>query len=161
MEVNSAFLEQRALALATILLTRHSGLIVTAPSFDSGFDLLVRIADSERPTAKMFAVELKARRSSKEVGTKAGSEHIRLKIALRNALSKHANRLRDLPFPLLYIVFAMDKDDAYFGWIREPALEPTRIDVADISLAQKWTKETHLHIASKVNAWYESRRGQA
>src|SRR4026208_1436654 len=110
MEVGTAFLERRALALATVLLTRHPNVTVVSPQNDVGYDLEVRIASGSVFAGRMFAIELKARRALIDVGTKTDPMHIKLREPLRRALRDGVRRLRDLPFPLLYMVFAMDTD---------------------------------------------------
>jgi hypothetical protein len=157
MEVGTAFLERRALALATVLLTRHPNVTVVSPQNDVGYDLEVRIASGSVFAGRMFAIELKARRALIDVGTKTDPMHIKLREPLRRALRDGVRRLRDLPFPLLYMVFAMDTDRAFFGWLREPETRKLKLATPPIEIAESWSDHTHRQIVERVEAWYEKR----
>jgi hypothetical protein len=157
MEVGLAFLEQRALSLATVLLTRHPNVIVLSPSYDVGYDLEVRIASGGVFRGRMFAIELKARRALGDIGIRTDPLHVKLKEPLRRTLSDGMKRLKDLPFPLLYMVFAMDTDRAFFGWLREPETTKVKLGTPPVGIAESWSDQTHRRIVDRVEAWYEKR----
>src|SRR5262245_52755377 len=115
MGVDQQFLEQRAISLATVLLTRQRDVIVD--SLPQGtFDLIVRIPENGVFTGKELGVELKSRRLSTDLGTDLGGGCIELRETLRTSLAKQALVLRHLQIPLLYLAFAMQDERAYFGW---------------------------------------------
>jgi hypothetical protein len=155
-EIGAEFLEQRARSLATVLLTRDSRATVMIPHNDTGYDLEVHLSSNGGFSGRMFAVELKARRSISEIGSRRDHTHIRLNKPLQLALTKHVNQLQDLPFPLLYLIFAMDTDYAYFGWLREPGAGK-RLQTPPVTIAERWSHDTHVKITAKVDTWYERR----
>jgi hypothetical protein len=157
MEVGPAFLEQRALSLATVLLTRHPEVTVLSEARDVGYDLEVRITSEGVFRGRIFAIELKARRAINDIGTRTDPMHVRLKDPLRRTLTEGMKRLKDLPFPLLYMVFAMDTDRAFFGWLREPDATTAKLGTPSVGVAESWSDDTHRQIVERVNAWYEKR----
>ena len=150
--------ERRAIALATVLLTRHPGITVTHALPDAGYDLDVRIAKEGSISGRVFAVELKARLSLQRLGTLT-DDTLSLSNNLRSGLSQTQKSMSDLPYPMLLIVFAMDTDRAFHAWLREPVLAPThgRLISPKIGHATAWKNDTHLKIVNLVNEWYETR----
>src|SRR5580658_3303100 len=103
-----ALLEQRAVALATILLTRDPAALITPASRFAGYDLDVHLAVGGGPSSRIFGVELKARLALPRLGRFVDGDRLRLVNELKLGLEKQQGRVADLPFPLLFIVFAMD-----------------------------------------------------
>jgi len=155
-EVTGPFLEQRAVALATVLLTRHPGVVVTQSVDDYGFDLQVHITRSNRFSGRLFAVILKARMKLDGIGKLVEGNRVKLRAELVRALTKSAQAMRDLPFPLLFMGFSMDTDRAVFGWLRKP-LGTGKLENPKIEVAAPWTSETHVDVIRAVESWYEAR----
>lgn len=161
MEIDSKFLEDRAMSLATVLLTRHPDvqlLIEPSPLRHAGYDLIAKIAPKGVFTGRMFAVEVKARRAVSAIGARTkNTETLKLSQPLRKALQKQAEALDELTFPTLFIIFAMDTDDGYFGWLREPETVKGRLTTPQIGTAELWSKQTHIEVVDRVNKWFTRR----
>jgi len=151
-------LEQRAVALATVFLTRQPGVVVVPVVHDYGYDLEIRLGSKGPASSRIFGVQLKARLSIPRLGRFVDDEHIRLSNELRVSFEKQQARLMDLPFPLLFLVFAMDSDRGFYGWLREPALRPGHRSALspEIRYASEWGSMTHREIIDLVNRWYDA-----
>jgi hypothetical protein len=151
-------LEQRAVALATVLLTRHPAVDVTPAGRSAGYDLDIRLANGGTSSGRMFGVELKARLSLPRLGRFVDGDRLRLSRDLRQGLEGQQARVADLPFPLLFIVFAMDVDRGFYGWLREPTLRggERRVLSPEVELALEWGPTTHVDIVDLVNRWYDA-----
>jgi hypothetical protein len=153
--------EQRAISLATVLLTRDPRVQeVTPASLRAGYDLEVRIGERDEISAKTFAVELKARASVKRLGR---LDNDKLWLAKDLKLDMHAirNTLAVISYPLLFIAFAMDTDRAFYTWLLEPYITSTRqrkLETSTIETAEEWTPTTHATIIDSVNHWYDISR---
>ncbi len=149
---------ERAVALATILLTRHPGVLVTGAPDVAGYDLSVYLTSDGKPSSRMFAVELKGRLSLPRLGRIVDAGRLKLSSELRLALEKQQRSLADLTFPLLFIVFAMDSDRGFYGWLRQPVLgRSARVVLSpEIAFAQEWRQHTHEEIVDTVNQWYDA-----
>jgi hypothetical protein len=158
MEVTASFLEERAVSLATVLLTRHPGVLVTQSLTSEGFDLHVKIAHGNRFSGRLFAVVVKARKKLDGIGRRVGGNRVKLRAELIKALTSSAQATRDLPFPLLFMVFTMDSDSAFFGWLREPS-GTARLDTPKVEFATEWTSGTHVDVIGTVEEWYDAREG--
>lgn len=155
-------LEQRATALATVLLTRHPDLLVRRESMDTGFDLVCEILEDGRPVGMQFVAELKARTTRQRLGRSLDSDSIRIAAELRNRLTASRARNARLPFPMLYILFEMQHDEAFFGWIREPiAGTPSQLADGSTDVATRWGQETHIQVVAKIRDWYGKRESTA
>jgi hypothetical protein len=160
MEVTASFLEERAVSLATVLLTRHPRVLVTQSlRFEGlGFDLQVKITHGNRFSGRFFAVVVKARKKLDGIGRRVGGNRVRLRPELVKALTNSAHVASDLPFPLLFMAFTMDSDSAFFGWLREPS-DAARLNTPKVELATEWTSGTHDDVIRIVEAWYDERQG--
>jgi hypothetical protein len=157
--MHSDVLEQRALSLATVLFTRHPDVQVVRTPLNAGYDLDVRIARKGVISGRLFAVELKARPSLQRLGRMMDSRTVRLSKDLKRSLTKLQNVMRDLPYPLLLLAFAMDSDRAFYCWLRKPALPhgaSRRLHSPSIETAQEWSRMTHTEIVGVVNDWYDT-----
>jgi hypothetical protein len=158
MEVTPQFMERRAVAHATVLLTRYSGLIVAEARGDSAYDLEVAIPYQGQISGRVFGVELKARVTLDRVGRFTREGTFRLQPPLRDALRSHGMRVRELPFPVLYMVFAMETDRTFFGWLREPLVTPRpRLVSMPVEFAVEWQASSHKEVVGQVQRWYDVR----
>jgi hypothetical protein len=155
-------LEQRAYVLATVVLTRHPDAVVSRAPTGSGVDLLVEIAPRGTRLGRMFGVELKGVLAQQRLGRSAGAGRVHLASAVRTGLKAAQAGARDLPYPLLFIVFAMDTDRGFHGWLREPQVREGTALLASpaVEYASEWTGETHEVVVDAVNAWFDARRGE-
>lgn len=152
--------EQRAVALATVLLTRHPDVTVVKTSVpDTGYDLDVHIATHGALSGRVFGVELKARLSLPRLGRLVDDCTLRLSNDLRLGLTQTQKSMRDLPYPLLLLAFAMDSDRAFHAWLRKPVLPVTgrrQLSSPKIDNATEWRESTHVEIVALVNDWYDA-----
>jgi len=152
------FMEQRAVALATVLLTRHEDVVVAHTRFDLGHDLDVYIARNGVTSGRMFGVELKARLNLPRLGRLVDKTQLRLSTELRTGLTKAQKRAADLPYPLMYLAFAMDTDQGYYAWLKEPIVAPgaRRLSTPEVQYASAWGNSTHVDVVKLVNQWYDA-----
>ena len=149
--------EQRAIALATVFLTRSSDAIVTPHSGpDQGLDLHVAVLKNGAFSGWVFGVELKARVSTTKLGQRVG-DRLKLSASLRSTLERRRKRIIDYPFPVLLLAFAMDTDHGYFAWLRDPQQAKLRTHTPEY--LTQWRADTHKVVLSAVRAWYKSRQG--
>jgi hypothetical protein len=158
MEVSASFLEERAMSLATVLLTRHPRVLVTQSIRFEGFDLQVKITHGNRFSGRVFAVVVKARKKLDGIGRRVGDSRVRMRADLAKALTNSAHAASHLPFPLLFMAFTMDSDSAFFGWLREPS-SAARLDTPNVEFATEWKNRTHDDVIRIVEAWYDEREG--
>lgn len=153
-------LEQRAVLLATVALTRHPDVLVNRNPTDRGPDLEVEIAPGGKSLGRMFGVELKAVISQQRIGRTVDSDRVRLASPLRSGIKQFQARYRDLPYPLLFIVFTMDSDRGYFGWLREPQVRDGSPTLANsvVEYASEWHDHTHESVVAAITDWYDARR---
>jgi hypothetical protein len=158
MALSQAFLGQRAESLAVMLLTRHRGIVIARSpvSLDSGFDLQVHITRSAKKTGRIFAVVVKARTRLDGLGRVVEGKCIKLRADLARDLLKSGKRMSDLQFPLLFICFSMDTDQAFFGWLRRPT-STGKLETSMPHLAAEWGDNTHKEVVREVEAWYKTR----
>jgi len=159
MEVDNAFVGQRALSLATVFLTRHPEVRVVHDTTDSGLDLQVQITHKGMPTGRMFGVEVKARMNLQRVGKILPDGRARLSTQLRNLVQKTGDQFALLPFPYLFMVFAMDRDQAFFGWLRQPNSRSSKLVSPKVEYGCPWLDKTHMDIVDAVKGWYADRNG--
>jgi hypothetical protein len=153
MKVNGAWLlEQRALHLAIVHLSRRDDLSISEPKDESGIDLLVTIEQAGKVTGRMFGVVVKASRSLS--GKPVGHENqFKLQLSI-------PSMPEELPFPLALFVFNMADDEGYFRWLLAPVLTTENTPPLLLNLENIFTKISPVSIDSviaQVNRWYEVR----
>ena len=154
MEMNPRFLEERARALATVLLTRDPRVRVYESRSDSPYDLEVGLVSHGDAQGRMFAIELKAKTQLMSFGRRQRDGSLKLNSQTVKLLKSASDRAKHLPFPLLFMLVPMETDDAYFGWLREPMPGVVKLINGGIELAYFWRENTHTEIVNEVNGWY-------
>lgn len=155
MKMNGAsLLEQRALQLAILHLSRRDDLLIS-PSKDAyGIDLLISLLLGGKSKGRVFGIMVKAGRfvSVKTVGVEQNQFKLPINVP---ALPE------DLPFPLALFVFNMEDDEGYFRWLLAPlGTIATSTDRLSVSQEQTFTRvspATVDQIISQVNHWYDRR----
>ncbi|MCB9077447.1 MAG: hypothetical protein H6631_07640 [Anaerolineaceae bacterium] len=69
----------------------------------------------------------------------------------------------DIPFPLCLFAFAMENDEGYYRWLKEPQFSSDgqpKLALNKVSEFKKLTKAELNHIVSQVNLWYEKKSHQ-
>lgn len=149
------FVEQRAIHLAIMYLTRRDDLVVTQPDVDYGLDILVEISQENKATGRMFGVQIKAGQYLKITPDgSSGNREVKIAIELPSALE-------DLPFPLCLFVFQMDNDAGFYRWLNEPVIDEEglpRLVLHKENLFKPLTKDELDTLVEQVNTWYEKRR---
>jgi hypothetical protein len=159
MSSSNALLEQRAVSLATMFLTRHPDVVVQHGPNSTGLDLLAEIMDKGNPVGRMFGVEVTARLSLPRVGRMVDRGRLKLESHLRIALVSAQRKIAYLPFPALFMVFTMDSDRGFYNWLREPVIRnrQSALSLAEVEYAASWGSDTHKSVVNDVNAWYAAR----
>src|SRR5579859_1584384 len=105
MEAKKPFEQWRAEKLAYVYFSRLNDLIIDDHiSDDQAFDFLIAIGDKQKPTSRLFAVEVKP-----------------YETANRNKLKSELKDLyRDITFPTLLVMFDNKNDHGYYKWIKKP-----------------------------------------
>jgi hypothetical protein len=155
-EKKNWYIEARAEQLAILYLSRRDDLKITKSYANCGPDFLVSVCKDHELTGRVFGVQIKGIMSLKPIsqGLSDGNE---IKLNIGKTLV-----LKDIPFPLCLFAFAMDNDEGYVRWIKEPVVNPEGRPTLLFNKAylfKKLTKEELDHIVEQVNLWYEKRAG--
>ncbi len=152
---DARYFGRRAEHLAQMYLTRtrRSDFLVQKQTSDYGLDLLIDIADSSGPTARLFAVQIRA--------TDLRGVLVQDDGTLREKWPNNARTaLENVPFPVCVFSFIMrERDDAYYAWLKAPVseggeatlaldLNPLLLCLDDIALER---------IKTEVSSWYAVR----
>ena len=105
---SQSLVEKRAGAMAVVLLTQRRDLRLSNAHDGRGVDFVVEILNRGKLSGRLFAVQVKG------LTKHAQLQNLRLSHALA--------RVRDLPFPVCIFAFNVANDDAYYCWLKEPAL---------------------------------------
>lgn len=150
MKINgSALLEQRALRLAIVHLSRRDDLILTPSHDEYGIDLLVTLTQNEKISGRVFGVLVKASRFASAKAVDAAQQQFRLQVNIPTIPE-------DLPFPLALFVFNMEDDEGYFRWLLAPT-SATRLALNRESIFTKLSPVTIDQAIAQVNRWYQLR----
>ncbi len=151
------YLAQRAEQLATVLLTRIEKISVARSSRDEGLDLLATITNGHAG-GRMFGVEVK--------GSLDINDLIETDGTIRKALAQSLiARLGEYPFPVAVMLFGMQADDGYFGWVLAPSPQigtatPT-LQTPSPLRAERITDDLLRRAVREVEDWYDARRRKA
>lgn len=158
MNANVQLLQQRAVWLATTLLTRNaSARVFEEQSAPFGIDLRIKLFSSEKWMGREFGVELKARSTIERLGRLKGNT-LQLSGQLREDLARVQRSMRDVPYPLLFMVFEMQQDRCFFGWLKKPATAPQlMLEFPRLEVASAWGQETHDDVIRAVATWYDAK----
>lgn len=148
------YIRERAEALAVLYLTRRKDITVSARETDDGVDLIVSLLSNGKSTGKIFGVKLTATDSSKHLKKELG----RLDENFRGHLLSH---IRDVPFPVCLLFFAVDSDVGYYAWMIEPVSprngEAPRLRVHQRCAFRELTNDSIDEIIAAVHGWYGAR----
>src|SRR5437773_1887268 len=105
------FIEERARALAILLLTERDDLLIRTPEdSESGANVEVEIVKKGHPTKRRFGVKLKGT-------TLALLEKNAAQIL---AAAADAGDAAKVPFPVCAFVFDVKHNHGFYGWLNEP-----------------------------------------
>jgi hypothetical protein len=141
------YLGQRAEALTMVLLTRREDLVIQQSRQDSGLDLVVEILRGDRPTGRVFGVQLKAR-TRPIVGEELPTE-------FRGGLVEQPF----VTFPVCAFLFTMQDERGYYYWLNEPllldAVTPKLLH-PELPRIRPLDTDSLDRIVSRVDQWYEA-----
>ncbi|HEC86029.1 MAG: hypothetical protein DRR08_10405 [Candidatus Parabeggiatoa sp. nov. 2] len=140
------YLDTRAEYLAIIHLSRRDDLVITKQPYaeEHGFDMLVSICQNQKPTGRVFGIQLKAVMSLKPFFEKASSRANEIQLNLTTFKPK------DIPFPLYLFVFTMETDAGYYQRINQPLCQ------TEDTIFKTLTREALDNIVKEVNLWYDT-----
>lgn len=151
------YITERAEQLAFIYLSRRDDLVITKQNDDYGIDFLVSIVEAGKYTGRVFGVQIKAGLSLEPT-----QENISSKDRFMLNISEPPVP-EDIPFPLCLFAFAMENDEGYYRWLKEPQFSSDgqpKLALNKVSEFKKLTKAELNHIVSQVNLWYEKKSHQ-
>jgi hypothetical protein len=155
-------IEERAMQLTVLHLTRREELTVTRAARDANVDFLVNVSKEGKLTGRVFAVEVKGRISLRGVGVlEAGSGEIRLSTHWASVIERASVGRGELPFPLCLFFFTMVDDHGYYAWLRRPvndasAGEPVLRTERPTTL-KPLTNDALDELVDSVTEWYDQR----
>lgn len=143
-------IDERARALATILLTRRENMTVREVDEDLGLDLIATIHHDDRPGLRQFGVQLK--------GALASLAADRANAALGPILRRMQAR-GPFPFPVALFFYTMKNGEAWYTWASEPVVSGeggfelrSQEEASCLPLDDDAVDE----IISRIDAWYDA-----
>ena len=149
----TSFIEHRIQALATVFLTGRNNVETYSLNMEDGPDLLARVISPEDDFEMFFGVILTG--TSEELSTGAQAA------AYLNAwFEGHDGKLiRRRPFPVIALIFSMQRDDGFYAWLDEPIVEATSLPGLR-SHSQIECSRANRHgldrIVNQIRLWYKA-----
>lgn len=141
--------DERARALAIIILTRRDDLVIAAGPSDFGPDLLVSIDRGDKPRRIQFAIFLGA---TAPLILPGEADHlIKPTIARFQAMEPSA-------YPICSFLFSMRSDDGHFAWLTEPVVDGStpRLDTRPQPQCVPLTDAVLDDVVDRVVAWHHA-----
>ncbi len=148
-----SMLEFRAENLAVVHLTRRPDLIVSRPDREYGLDLLVTVAPRDKPSGRLFGVQVKGVMSEQNLRRTADG-------IMSTDNGNAAGLISEAPFPVCQFVFTMSDDQGYYRWINEPVCDRANgatLHLQDRTSLMPLTDAAIDEIVAAVNEWYDAR----
>jgi hypothetical protein len=145
------FLEERAIAFASLLLTKRNGVQVRSHAgSDMGIDLLVEVLKDGKPAMRFFGVQLVPYLDLPDART-----------ADERVLSHTGRDPSAATLPICVFVIGVRKPDGIYRWVVEPAIQEGRaLLVRDAEPDWQVLDETGVaRLIDQVNAWYDVLQG--
>ena len=141
-------MEDRAKAIATIMLTRRPELRLTQPpdGRESGYDFEVEIVEGNKRS--YFFIEVRS--------VWAPLQKSEVDIALQPYLAE-AQTSRPLPFPSCIFLFTMKTNQCWFCWVTEPCIKDGRafFRVSQRADAQRLDDRLLDQVLTSVTRWFD------
>jgi hypothetical protein len=141
-------MRERARALATLLLTGHTGVDVDDVTGDIGIDLVARITTG--PGLRQLGVELRY------VLSPVTAEHANH--VSRHTLKSHLD-YGPFPFPVVMFLFTMADDAGWYTWIAEPVVTAEsgpHLPLRDNPDFRPLNDAAVTDLLARVNQWYDA-----
>ena len=148
-----AFISERVRDLAVMYLTRRSDLEVKCQeNGDKWVDCIVEITGKDKPSRRMFGVELRGTMSP------VTDDHAN-KVLLPSMQSMR--RRGDFPFPVYLLYFTMKDNGGRFTWIAEPVIKDGKpaLQYHEKADTKKFDRRTLDEIVDKINRWFDAMPG--
>jgi hypothetical protein len=147
-ESKQRFFADRALALATIILTRRDDLSIAETRKETGLDLHVSIDREDKPMRLTFGVLLRGA---------ASSVTIEQANRILGPTMGQFQGMRKFTYPVCLFFFAMREDQAFFSWLAEPILSdgaPKLVHHGEANCVEL-TDELLDRAVEQIVAWYD------
>jgi hypothetical protein len=143
------FISARVRALAIVRLTRRPDLILKEEPADAAIDLIVTLANEERPGVRQFGVELSGIWSK----CTAASANASLRPKMQSLL-----RYAPFPFPVVVFFFTMEDDRSWYTWAAEPVVREDGFELIQHSSADCRPLDDAAvdEIVESVDRWYDA-----
>ena len=148
-ENKELFREERARALATIILTRRGDLTVVETKKGTGLDFHVYIDREDKPMRLMFGVLLRG------VPSPVTVEHANTVLGTTMA---HFQGMRKFTYPVCLFFFTMREEQAFFSWLAEPVVTNGVPKLVHHEKADcvELTNEITDKVVAQIVAWYDA-----
>jgi hypothetical protein len=145
------FFEERAVAFASLVLTRHHDVVVRPHSgTDGGIDLLVEVRKGGKSTLRFFGVQVVASLDLPDLHNN-GEE----------PLSRPSGSASEAKLPLCAFVIGVRKPEGVYRWAVEPVVEEGRA-LLRRETGANWQPLDEAGVArliGQVEAWYDALNG--
>jgi hypothetical protein len=149
-EFKEWFIEERARALALVLLTRREDLVVKETGEENGLDFTVYIKTEDNLGNRPFGIHLAATMTPVTLDT----ANDQLKPVLEKVQS-----VGPFLFPVCVFYFTVKDDQGYYTWAYEPTVtaegEP-KLAAHSTAQCRRLGNESLEEILSAVKRWYDS-----
>jgi hypothetical protein len=151
------FLQERAFAFASLVLTKRNDVVVRAHAGqDMAVDLLVEVLKKGKSTLRFFGVQLVA-----------CLDLPNLPEAEKRVLSHFPGNPFEAELPICVFVIGVRKPEGIYRWVVEPVIQEGRAILRREVLSKgdlqaKWQSLDEAGAArliDQVNAWYDARNG--
>jgi hypothetical protein len=143
-------MDQRAQALAAVLLLRRDDLRVQEVVNGPGLDLLVHLRPAERGSDRRFGVALRARL---EAATRDTADRF-LHAAVRRTAA-----VGPFSYPVCLFLFTMHETQGWYTWVAEPVVSPdgrAALPHRRKARCEPLTDAAVDEIVSRVNHWWDA-----
>jgi hypothetical protein len=147
-ESKDQLIRERALALATIILTRRSDLTIVDTKKDTGLDFHVSIEREDKPMRLSFGILLRG------VSTPVTAEHANR--VLGPTIGQFQG-IRKFTYPVCLFLFTMRDERGFFSWLAEPVVTggaPKLVHHDKVSCVEL-TDELLNEVVDQIVAWYD------
>lgn len=148
-KLNDTFIANRALVLATVILTRRGDLEIRETKKDTGLDLHVFIEREDKAMRLVFGILLR--------GVVAATTPHSATRVLGPTMSQFAG-MRKFTYPVCLFFFTMSEEQAYFSWLAEPVVTESNPKLIHHAKAKcvELTNEVLDDAIERIVAWYDA-----
>jgi hypothetical protein len=150
MDFKEHFVREKARALAQIVLTRRSDLIVDEEGENADFDYLVHFRRDRGAGMRNFGVFTRA--SMATVSIEQANEH------LRSAMAEYEDR-GPYSLPVCVFYFTARDDKGYFAWVSEPQIDRhgvSKLKFRSEASCRELTAATLDEVVHEIDRWYDA-----